>query len=461
MFVFTQDYSLQLRHQHSRGGNNDNSRSSQTKSDDVESLGRIRTMNRTRTAPWNLCLQRTKSIPIKPQKTSDGIVLVDWYATDDLDNPQNWSGSKKCLVAFLLCFYTWTVYWVGPIYNTAEGGIQEHFGVSPVASSLGLSLYVLAYGIGDLLFPPLCEIPVIGRNPIYYLTFIIFWILSFPEVVVDSFANGGATVGDMLSVIYIPFGFSGWGFSAFAGPAFGSLTGGFAAQAKGWRWPMWEITSPSNILLRRARRLRMLQSQSEINQHHMKAFDILLTTLVKPIEIMMKDPSIFFVNVYTSYFYGVFYVFFEVFPLVFPTGLAFLACLVGAVIALGSYLAYLHFYMVPDNIKNGLREQEHRLFPTIIVAIFVMGQFVIFQALFMYIPLSYPQYTASLFAGNSIWRSGVACGTILFARPLFVNLGTLRGVTVLGDLTVMGILGTIAMSVFGKKLRARSKFAQN
>ncbi|KAF7555348.1 hypothetical protein G7Z17_g2207 [Cylindrodendrum hubeiense] len=393
--------------------------------DDVENLGTIRTVNSIRTAPYSneqmraeqqLNLQQTKSLPINPQKTSDGIILVDWYTTDDPANPQNWSPSKKYFIVFVLCFYTWTVYCAGPIYAAAEGGIQEHFGVSPVASTLGLSLYVLAYGLGDLLFSPLTEIPVVGRNSVYYLTFIVFWILSFPEAIIDSFggllalrfwlgffgspalANGGATVGDMFSLVNIPYGLSWWVFSAWAGPAFGPLLGGFAAQAKGWRWPLWEIvwmaspaliflltlmpeTSTSNILLRRARRLRQLtgdsrlQSQSEIEQRHMKASDILSSALVKPMEIMFKDPSILFVHLYTGYFYGVFYTFFEVFPIVFPgfygfdlaqTGLTFLSCLIGVIIALGCYFAYLYFYMVPDNIKNGFREQEHRLVPAIV-----------------------------------------------------------------------------------------------
>ncbi|KAK4072893.1 uncharacterized protein Triagg1_5570 [Trichoderma aggressivum f. europaeum] len=102
---------------------------------------------------------------------------------------------------------------------------------------------------------------------------------------------------------------------------------------------------------------------------------VLFNALVKPMEIMMKDPSIFFVKLYTGYFYGVFYTFFEVFPLVFPvmygfnlgqSGLTFLSCLVGVIIGLAAYFAYLQFYMVPDNINRGFREQEHRLVPAII-----------------------------------------------------------------------------------------------
>lgn len=37
------------------------------------------------------------------------------------------------------------------------GQIEERFGVGPTASALGMSLYVLAYGIGPMLWAPLSE----------------------------------------------------------------------------------------------------------------------------------------------------------------------------------------------------------------------------------------------------------------------------------------------------------------
>ncbi|KPI40070.1 Transporter mfs1 [Cyphellophora attinorum] len=514
---------------------------------DLEQARRVITSSSIRSTPYTsealqvdlmLRSQRTKSVSIIPTRTSDGVILVDWYRTDDPENPKNWSSLKKSAVVFMLCFYTWTVYLAGPIWAaSAESGLTDRFHVSPVAASLGLSLYVLAYGIGDLLFSPITEIPIVGRNPVYYLTFIVFWVLSFGPPVVDSFggllalrfwlgffgspalANGGATMGDMFSVIYIPYGLCWWVFSAWCGPAFGPLIGGFAAMAKGWTWPMWEVvwiaspvlvllllfmpeTSADKILLHRARRLRKLtgdprlQSQGEINQRNLSGRQILFSALIRPVEITFKDPSIFFVNLYTGYFYGVFYTFFEVFPLVFPplygfnlgeTGLAFMSCLIGVCVAILAYFAYLHFYMVPDNLKNGFREQEHRLVPAMIgslllpiglflfawtakpsihwvapltgVAIFCCGHFWTMQSLFIYIPFSYPQYAASLFASNSIWRSATAGASVVFARPLFLNLGIARGVSLLGGLSVMGIIGTTAIYVWGKQLRARSKFA--
>jgi DHA1 family multidrug resistance protein-like MFS transporter len=516
--------------------------------EDLERLGMVRSQSTFRTAPYSnerfqaeqqLDVGRTRSIPIIPQKTTDGVILVDWYTTDDPANPQNWSSLKKGFIVFIISLYTWVAYVGSSLFAPSEGGVEEHFGVGPITAELGLSLFVLAYGVGPLLFGPLSEIPIIGRNPIYYLTFFMYWVLSFPTAVVDHFggllalrffqgffgspavANGGATFGDIFSLIYVPYGLCWWVFAAWGGPALGPLIGGFAVMGKGWRWPLWEIvwmsspmlllllcwmpeTLTSNILLRRAKRLRKLtgnlrlQAQSEIDQRNLTASGILASALIKPVEIMLKDPAILFVNIYTAFFYGTYYTFFEVFPLVFPpfygfnlgeTGVAFLSCQIGALIGILGYFAYLHWYMIPDNIKHGLREQEHRLVPAIVgsfflpvglfifawtanskihwivpligVVIFVTGMFWILQALFVYIPFSYPKYAASLFAGNDISRAATAAGCIQFARPLFINLGIHKGVSVLAGLSVIGIPGTIAMYAYGKQLRSRSKFAQS
>jgi DHA1 family multidrug resistance protein-like MFS transporter len=83
------------------------------------------------------------------------------------------------------------------------------------------------------------------------------------------------------------------------------------------------------------------------------------------------------------------------------------------------------------------------------------------QSLFIYIPFSYPKYAVNLFAGNSVWRSCTAGASVVFARPLFINLGIHKGVTLLAGLSVAGIFGVIAIYVFGQGLRARSKFAQS
>lgn len=51
-----------------------------------------------------------QSQPIVPEKTADGVILVDWYDTNDPENPQNWSGKKKGVVVVQIYLYTLAVY---------------------------------------------------------------------------------------------------------------------------------------------------------------------------------------------------------------------------------------------------------------------------------------------------------------------------------------------------------------
>jgi DHA1 family multidrug resistance protein-like MFS transporter len=51
-----------------------------------------------------------QSRPIVPEKTADGVILVDWYETNDQENPQNWSNKKKGVVVLQIYLYTLAVY---------------------------------------------------------------------------------------------------------------------------------------------------------------------------------------------------------------------------------------------------------------------------------------------------------------------------------------------------------------
>jgi DHA1 family multidrug resistance protein-like MFS transporter len=97
--------------------------------------------------------------------------------------------------------------------------------------------------------------------------------------------------------------------------------------------------------------------------------------------------------------------------------------------------------------------------PTIGITLYGATVFVVVQCIFVYVPLSYPHYAASLFAANDFFRSAFACGSIMFARPLFVNLGVAKGVSLLAGLSVMGIIGMFVLWIYGARLRAKSKFA--
>ena len=187
---------------------------------------------------------RTTSTIIQPQKTADGITLVDWYYSDDPANPQNWSSWKKAYVGLLIFLYTFAVYAGSAIYTSSEPGVMEQFGVGQSKASLGLSMqvvflclslhllmcfrYVIGYGLGPMIFSPMSEIPLFGRNLPYISSFALFTILSVPTALVNNYAGllvlrfltgfmgspclatGGATMQDLYSLLKLPYALTAW-----------------------------------------------------------------------------------------------------------------------------------------------------------------------------------------------------------------------------------------------------------
>lgn len=104
-------------------------------------------------------------------------------------NPQNWSSRKKAYIALQMWLYTFAVYCGSAIYTSSEPQIMQVFNVGQSKASLGLSIYVIGYGVGPLIFSPLSEIPVIGRNVPYMVSFALFVILCVPMALVDNYAG--------------------------------------------------------------------------------------------------------------------------------------------------------------------------------------------------------------------------------------------------------------------------------
>lgn len=359
---------------------------------------------------------------IVPARTREGVILVTWYTHDDEENPQRWSSGKKLLVTAQICLYTFSVYIGSSFYVAGQAKIMEEFDVGEPAAALGLALYVLAYGLGPMLWSPLSEIPRIGRNPIYIATYIVFVALCVATSLVEDFgglivlrfllgffgspclATGGASLGDMYAPTKMPYAIAFWAGAATLGPALGPVVSAFAVAAKGWKWSSWELlwlsgpillvllfllpeTSHDAILLRRAERLRLgtgrtdLKSQSEIAFADTMTGEIATQALIKPWQINIQDPAVLFTTIYTALVYGIFYSFFESFPLVYPpvygfnlgqTGLPFLVVLVSLAICVPAYSAYFWYIAEPAMKKSpGFGPPESRLVPGLFASFFV------------------------------------------------------------------------------------------
>ncbi|KAK5057743.1 hypothetical protein LTR84_011744 [Exophiala bonariae] len=462
--------------------------------------------------------------------------IVTWYENDP-ENPRNWSSRKKNWTLLIIVLYTFVVYCGASIIAPTAEVVMTRYHVSQDVASLGLSMYIVGYGIGPMIFSPISEIPFSGRNPPYLLSFVLFFVTSLVLAVVDNFpaivvlrflqgffgspalASGAASIEDIYDMYSAPYGYIWWVGAMYCGPSFGPTLAAYAI-VDNWRWGLWEMvimagivlvllpflpeTWAPTILLRRAKRLRAkTQNPSYLAASELKPLNFgttLIQALCKPIEIAIKDPAITYACVYCAIVYATYYSFFEAFPIVYMgtygmaiggMSLIFTTLSVGCAIGVVFYALYLRYYFIPQArqieaetgkpiepeawLKAGLvgvwgvpigllifawtaRPDIHWVAPTIGIAIWAAFSFVVFQSIICWLPPTYPRYVASLFAANDLTRSLLAAGFVQCTRPMYVKLGIDRGVTVLAGLSFLGLIGHYGLFVFGKKLRARSKF---
>lgn len=95
------------------------------------------------------------------------------------------------MAAFVCVRHTnqYVVYSASAIITPAEGIYQRQYGVNGELSAMVLSMYVLGYGLGPLLFSPMSELPMIGRNVPYMFSFGIFIIMTAIGSGVSNFAG--------------------------------------------------------------------------------------------------------------------------------------------------------------------------------------------------------------------------------------------------------------------------------
>jgi len=272
-----------------------------------------------------------------------------------------------------------------------------------------------------MVWAPLSEVPQLGRMPIYILTLAAFVLLQIPTALATNYgmlmafrfltgffgspilATGGATVADLYSPKKRAYGMTVWAVFASSAPSLGPLLGSFSARFEGWRWTIWELmwlsgatlillffffpeTSASNILYRRAHRLRKatgnpsIMSGPEIAAAAMSRRDLAVDVLVRPFALNFQEPIVFVLNVYIGLIYALLYIWFESFPFVFLgiyhwreqlVGLSFLGLFVGSFVVIPPFFAYLYYVQEPKYNDKGELKPEERMPVAIVGALLV------------------------------------------------------------------------------------------
>lgn len=385
--------------------------------------------------------QEVASYPYSGSGTEDDPYAVVWIPRDPR-NPMNFGGFKKWFVTILVSFVTLAVALVSSAYSGGMNQIVEQFDIEEEIAILGVSLFVLGFAIGPLIWAPLSEI--FGRRHIFTISFMFLTafnagaagsqnietliILRFLAGCFGSspFGNAGGTIADMFPASQRGIAMSFFAAAPFLGPTIGPIIGGFLATSAGWRWvegflaafsgALWlciifllpETYAPV-LLRRRAAKLtemtgQVYRSKLDIERGPVPMGKTLKTALSRPWILLFREPIVLLFSIYMAIIYGTLYMLFAAYPIVFQEvrgwsegigGLAFLGILVGMLCAVA--------YTFPENKRYAKKcsETTGRLPPEVRLPPSMVGGIALPIGLFWFAWTNYPSihWMASIAAG--------------------------------------------------------------
>ena len=174
----------------------------------------------------------------------------------DYQDPFKFSNSKKWLITITLAFTTFTATFGSSVFSAAITVTAEEFHTSETVMLLGVSLYVLGFSLGPLIWGPLSE--MMGRKTPLFTGLVIFALMqiptalahSLPTILVCRFLAGSfasapvvlvtATYADFWEGPQRGLASSVYSVAVYAGPTLGPLCGSFIVESRlGWRWTAW------------------------------------------------------------------------------------------------------------------------------------------------------------------------------------------------------------------------------
>ncbi|KAJ5431721.1 hypothetical protein N7445_008219 [Penicillium cf. griseofulvum] len=340
-------------------------------------------------------------------------IIVGWDGPDDPEMPLNFPTWRKWVITMMLGMMTICVTFGSSVFSTTTKPTAKKFGVSSEVMVLGISLFVLGFAFGPIIFGPLSEL--YGRKRPMFLGIFVFAIFQIPVAVAQNLQTificrflGGifasaplAIVSGILADMFEPvergIAMAIFAAATFIGPVAGPVVGGFVTISYlGWRWTeyitaIWAFaiasigilvipeTFEGTLLTKRARRLRTktknwaLHAKAEEKVVHPR--DIAVRYLLRPFQMLVQEPILLLVTLYVGFIYGFLYTCFVAYPISFQEergwneGIGalpfigvicgvFCACLIIIAFSLTRYRTFI--------IRNGRAQPEERLIPMII-----------------------------------------------------------------------------------------------
>lgn len=362
-------------------------------------------------------------IPVHPNANGKPEYELVTFKPNDPENPKEWSKAYKWWCTMVVALTCFVVAFASSVITADIIGVQKELEVSEEVALLSITLFVMGFGIGPMVFAPLSEI--FGRRMIYASTLLVAVIFIIPCAVSDNITTllvcraidgiafsapmtlVGGTLADLWKTEERGVPMAAFSAAPFIGPAIGPLVGGFLSDAAGWRWLYWiqlimagavyvlitftvpETYAPT-ILARRAKKMRK-ETGSDI---HVTEQDLdlrplaerLRIFLLRPFQLLFTEPIVFLVSLYMSVLYGLLYMFFVAFPIIYQvgkgysagtTGLMFIPIAVGVVLSACCAPLVNKHYLTLSVKHNGHPPAEVRLIPMMISCWFIpIGLFI-------------------------------------------------------------------------------------
>ncbi|EPS44820.1 hypothetical protein H072_1147 [Dactylellina haptotyla CBS 200.50] len=471
--------------------------------------------------------QKTEEVePIPPP------VTLDWDGPDDSGNPRNWPFIDRCFQTIPPAMFGFVVTFASPVYTTATQQIQDEFHVSFETALVPLTTHTLGFALGPMLAAPLSE--MFGRKYVYLSSFALFLLFTMASglapniaalcvfrliagcVGAPALAVGAGTIGDVWDT-HKDGGLAAMFFimSPFLGSSLGPVFGGLISYHKTWRWTMWlvlliggpmylwlipfmkETYKPAILKKRAIERGLPLPPKPKGSEAIKK---ILLVTLFRPVHMLMTEPIVLALSLYTAFTFGVLFLFFAAIPYSFGTqyhfdrresGLIFISSVVGIILgALTFGIIDRTFYKrrYEHAIANGrkpavelrllgamvgsfglpialfwfawtCKASIHWIVPALSVIFFGFGMMLIFLSAATYLVDTY-QYlaAASAMAANGLLRYGFGAVFPLFTIQMYTGLGIGLATSVLAIISVVLMAVPFVFYRFGKYFREKSAY---
>ncbi|KAF2088891.1 major facilitator superfamily [Saccharata proteae CBS 121410] len=281
--------------------------------------------------------------------------VVEFDGASDPLHAQNWPLKKKLLTGFMLGYWTMTAAFGSSIFSSATRTVANKFGVATEVGILGVSLYVLGFATGPILWAPASEL--YGRKKPLVLSsfgFSLFFIATatakdLQTVLICRFWSGffgacpltvvAAVFSDMFDNRTRGIAITVFSMTVFSGPLLAPFIGGFITMSYlGWRWTEYIVaimgflafglnllflheTYPPVILVEKASELRRRTKNWGIHakqeEIEVDFRELMEKNFSRPIRMLLGEPIVLLISIYMSFIYGILYLFLTAYPIVF------------------------------------------------------------------------------------------------------------------------------------------------